>query len=268
MWRALSILVIVLAATPAVAAPINTDRPTAGESSGTVGWTTFQVEIGPDVTFDEDGGTNTRNLRTPIGLRYGITEASEIRLQTAGFANEAVTIDGNTTDTSGYSDIELGLKTNFFGGSGVMGIPSTGLSVTFSFPVGSNEFRNRTVVPRAALLMDWFLPLQSVFQANIGITFNNQADPRGFGSAEIPIFYSAAVGRRLVGPVSGFAELFGEIPATRYGVAKSLADAGFLIAIGEDIQLDAAFRAGLNAAAPDYGVTIGFSYRHQWGRGY
>ena len=74
----------------AMAAPINTDRPTAGESSGTVGWTTVQVEIGPDVTMDEEAGASTRSIRTPIELRYGITENSEIHLQSAGFASESV----------------------------------------------------------------------------------------------------------------------------------------------------------------------------------
>lgn len=259
---------LLLMGAAAAAAPINTDRPTAGESSGTVGWTTFQVELGPDVTMDEDAGSSTRSLRTPLELRYGMSEASEIHLQTAGFASESVTADGTTTDTNGYADLELGLKTNFFGGAGVMGIPATGLSVTFTLPVGSNAFRSRTFVPRVALLLDWFLPLQAVLQSNIGITFNNEADPRGFGSAEIPIFYSAALGRRIVGPVTGFVELFGEVPATNRGVARSLVDGGLLIHLGEDVQLDAAFRAGLSASAPDYGVTVGFSYRHQWGRGY
>lgn len=248
------------------AEPMVTDRPTAGESSVTVRLQNFQVEVGPDIETSASDGVRTRSLRTPVELRYGITDGTELHLQSAGFASDSVSSDGDSDETNGIADLELGFKTNFYPGG--RGAPSTGLSVTFVIPVGSPEFRNETVVPSARLLFDWLLPGRIGAGANLGVTFLSEADPRTLGRNHIPLFYSLGAGRQIYGPLSGFVEVFGEIP-TRSGFETSAsADAGLLFLLTDDIQFDVAVRGGMTPNAPDFGATAGISFRHDWGSRY
>lgn len=257
---------LAFAARPAFAESMVTDRPTAGEASVTVGLQNFQIEVGPDIQIDSAAGTDTRSLRTPVELRYGIAEQTELVLQSAGFSSDAVTTDGDREETNGVSDLELGLKSHFYGGG--YGTPSTGMSITFTIPVGSAAFRSDTVIPSVRLLFDWALPAQIGVGANVGVTFLSQSDPRTFGRNHVPVFWSVGAGRQIVGPLGGFVEAFGEIPTRSGFEGQTSADAGLLFLLSEDIQFDVAVRAGITPNAPDFGATAGVSFRHDWGSRY
>jgi hypothetical protein len=262
--RLILLFIGLLAPLTAVAEPLVTDRPTAGESSLTVGWRTFQIEVGPDLEQDSLEGVTTRNLRTPVEIRYGLTENTEIHVQSAGFASQRVTVGDGQEEDNGVADLELGFKTHFFSGSGVLGIPSTGMSVTFVIPVGTEPFRSPAIIPTAKLLFDWPLPQGFVINANLGTTLLNVNDPRTRQVISAPVLWSAALGRSIAGPVAGFAELYGEIPTRSFEVQRTSAAAGLAVLLNDNIQVDLAGRWGLNEYAADWGVTAGISFRHDW----
>lgn len=237
------------------AEPLVTDRPTAGEASATVGAGTFQVEFGPDVQQDETDGAETRSVRTPLELRYGITDNVEVHLQSAGYALDTIREPGNDREHAGVADLEIGLKANVF--PGTTWVPSLGFSVTFEAPVGSEPFRSATVVPTGKLLLDTGLPGGLGLGINIGGTLESNDE----GVSHVPLLYTAALSRGIGGPVSGFFEVFGVVPTNGEGEASSSLLGGVSFLWTEDLQLDCAFRAGLTRNAPDFGGTLGVAYR-------
>ena len=271
-WQTLRTLVFLVLLAPAAALsvgifaaePLVTDRPTAGEAAHTVGWQAFQIELGPDLVRDVGDRTAVTSFRTPVKLRYGVTENTEIHLQSAGFASDSTVKDGARDEQTGVADLELGFKSAYSGGGHG---PSSGISLTFTIPVGSAPFRAASVVPSARLLFAWPLGFQTSLGANVGVTFLNSNDPRTIGP-QVPLFYAVGVGRPLVGPLGGFIEVFGEIPTTRQGEASTSLDGGLVWLLTDDVQLDVALRGGLSDNAPDFGATIGISIRHQMGRGF
>src|SRR6185369_3944857 len=60
---------------------ISADRPGLADGSTTVRRGAFQVELG----LERDDENESRTLTTPLLLRYGLTEALELRVETSGW---------------------------------------------------------------------------------------------------------------------------------------------------------------------------------------
>ena len=136
---------------------IATDRPDFVESSNVVGKSRFQVEtsIGHDRT--KAAGLRAHTWSTPTLLRYGISDAWEVRLETDGAIRERLTDEasGLRQSTRGAGDLSLGLKWHALDASGA--IPSVGLLFHADLDTGSSAFRGEGTRPSARMVAEWEL---------------------------------------------------------------------------------------------------------------
>lgn len=234
---------------------IGTDRPTSGEASTTVGTGVFQVEAGADwETYGDDVAT-VHAFRTPVELRYGLTDNTEFHFQTAGYALQVADFGESTSTVDGFADLEAGLKANVLAAEGWR--PSLGFSLTLTAPTGSPDFRTNTVTPTAKLLADFALPAELGLGVNVGVTTVSDDET---GRVDVPVLYAAALGRSVASSLGVFAEVYGSVATDGSGDSSAILDAGVLWAVSDDVQLDLAARTGLSNG-PDFGATVGVSFR-------
>src|SRR5436309_1111968 len=61
--------------------PINPDRPGIADGSTVIGAGRFQIETGIFRQFQSEGGSDQRALFIPTLLRFGLTDAWELRIE-------------------------------------------------------------------------------------------------------------------------------------------------------------------------------------------
>jgi hypothetical protein len=82
---------------------INPDRPGIADGSATIGRGRFQIETGAE----RDDASDSRTLTTPTLVRYGVSEALELRVEGEGWQHEL-------GDGSSWQPASIGLKYHFF----------------------------------------------------------------------------------------------------------------------------------------------------------
>lgn len=235
---------------------IVTDRPDVAESSETVGAGRFQAELGVDLESSTAEGERALDLRTPLKLRFGLSERWEAHLETEGYAGQFV--EGEDGE-HGAGDIDLGVKVNLYPGEGW--IPSTGLLLALTLPAGSGPGAGRAVDLSPTLAVDWGIGDHWGIGANLGFTFGLWDEAAG--APEQAFRFALAVGRTWA-PLSErlrtYLEVFGE-HSLGHGDQVLMLDGGFSLLLSPNLQLDLALRGGLTHAAPDFGGGLGMSFR-------
>lgn len=233
------ILVVVILVAPLLRAQeadlINPDRPGIADGSATVRRGVFQVELGGEL--DDDSGSHT--LSTPLLLRYGLTDALELRVETAGFGR--VSESGRTK--TGFNPTSLGLKYHFHDA------PSLGVIARFFPPSGTGVFHNDNSSGDVRLAADINLGEKWAINPNVGIASEN------VGSCRTTTGLAAlTVQRNLTEKANVFVD----------GAADSSSlvfDAGAAWILGRDLQLDVSVGWGAHGDAPDIFWSAGVSRR-------
>ncbi len=239
---------------------IATDRPDFVESSDVVGKGVFQLETSLAHERDKSGGVKTKVRSTPTLLRYGISDAFELRLESDGLLRQTVTggATGSSKD-SGTADASLGLKWHIRDGDEASGQPALAMLAHVDFDSGSKEFRGNGQVPSVRLVAEWELPGDAGFGVMPGLAYaKDDATGKRYWSGILAATYS----RPLVGPLRGFVEVAGqELRSKRYGGNIVTFDTGVTYAIDLDTQLDLSVNLGMNRNTPDRAFAVGFSRR-------
>ena len=235
-----------------IPAPISTDRPDFTESSTLVpaGW--GQLEAGITLTATGRKSGDGTSLSWPeLLLRYGVTSRLELRV-----AQSLATISPPTalgSPYTGLTDLYLGVKLGLGAQRGVR--PELALMAQATVPIGDARLSGLVVLPGMALLAGWGLsPLWSL---GAGIQVNQVPDNA------YEIAPSVTVGRSLSSRVKGYFEVYPFIPvaAGTNAEAAYFTNAGLSWLLTNNVQLDARFGVGLNAAADRSFVGIGFAIR-------
>jgi hypothetical protein len=139
---------------------IATDRPDFVESSQVVGKGRVQLETSVQWERQRDDEVHSRTLGTPTLLRIGVSDTTELRIETDGrTVVHASAASGAARSVAGYADTALGVKWHLADqeGEGFAGAPSLGVLLHADLASGSRELRGHGVRPSLRLAAEWDL---------------------------------------------------------------------------------------------------------------
>lgn len=246
---ACALLVLGIPALPALAdEPIATDRPDFVESSQTVGQGRVQVET--SLAWEKAGKAELAS--TPSLLRVGVSEQWELRLETDGWLRTG----GAGERISGMADLSVGAKYHV-ANSDDPG-PSLAWLLHADLPTGKEAFRGHGTRPSLRLVAEWELPRDY----SVGVMPGVIRDSDEAGARYTAGIFGIVVGKAWNDRFRSFAEVaMPQIARSRHGGTVAVLDLGSAWLLSNDVQIDAAYSAGLNDNAPDHALTVGLSTR-------
>ena len=211
------LLLLILLATPALAQQpddlINPDRPGIADGSQTIAPHTFQIET----AFERDDAVKS----TPTLLRYGLTQAFELRVEGQGYQSGG--------GMSGWAPASIGFKYHF------LDKPSLGVIVR-AFQHGTEDVR---------LAADYDLSEKWSINPNAGIEIDKHSST---ATAALTVQYN--ISKKLNVFIDGGAQR-----------SYLLLDTGAAWIVGRDTQLDISFGRGVIGDAPKTFFAAGISRR-------
>lgn len=230
------------------AEPIATDRPDFVESSQTVGRHRVQIETSLAWETDHDAHT----FATPTLLRAGVSDAWELRLESDGWMRASAAGE----HLHGLADVSVGAKYHL-AGAREHG-PSLAWLVHADLPSGARAFRGHGVRPSVRLVAEWDLPQDYSLGVMPGLVRDSADDGHRYTAGILGV----VVGKGWTAKFRTFAEVaLPQIARREDGGTVALLDLGGAWLLSDDVQLDAAYSAGLTSRSPDHGVTVGVSAR-------
>ncbi|MGH7592902.1 MAG: transporter [Gemmatimonadales bacterium] len=231
--------------------PIDTDRPDFTDGVHTIARHHIQFETG--YTYQEGRGADPGYSHSvpEMLVRFGVTSRVEVRMgenflvQRAGGPNLPL--------VRGFDDIYLGTKVNALEQRGVW--PALSFEFKVNIPTGSDAISAHRVLPGGALLLGW--ETAGPWSAGIEAFGTRTADNQTQAVGSLSVQYQA------ISRVQFYGEIFtlrpvdagAEIHAAHY------ANAGVLVLLSNDMQVDGRVGAGLNQNADRYFVGFGFAVR-------
>jgi hypothetical protein len=236
-----------LAAAPAVAQPIETDRPDFTEGTSAVAFRRLQVEAG--TTLAREPGVGTVWSGPEVLVRVGLGSGFEARLAlpdlvgTAPFTPEA--------DRS-LADALVGFKAELGRAAGLDAAVIVELHLDASGLYGSSPGPSSGPSPRALFVVGRDVSPTFSVGGQVEATYDRGAG-RVLGGGTL-------VGGLGLGPrVGTFAEV--AVSAVPDGPLAAVLHHGYTLALTEALQLDAHAGVGLTATAPDVFVGAGVGVR-------
>jgi hypothetical protein len=248
------LLACLLLGGPAGAREIQADRPGESDQPTIVLPGTLQFETGLKVSRETNESPRKTELTVPdLTLRYGLIPRLELRLDTDGFVYEQ---REDAANRASGADISLAFKLRLLDQQGLL--PDFGVLVGLSFPTGSDAVSSDGYDPDGRLLASWSFAEAWNVTGNLGFSGPTQGadDPQRIFQLEPKLSIDRALPHR----VSAFVEYFGALKSGGKKDEHSL-DGGFAWIVHDNIQLDLSGGGGLDAAAPDWFVSAGFSWR-------
>lgn len=259
--RACVAAALILAAHAAQADPddaISPDRPGFANAPDVVGRHRIQLETSLQWDRERHDDEHERTLSTPTLLRFGVSDAVELRLETDGrdIVHDVDPATGERTTTTGYADTALGIKWHLADQQGAR--PSLALLGEVELPSGSRRLRGHGARPAVYLPAGWELERGWSVQFEPGVAMEN--DERGaryrYG------FLALTLARELTQRWQGFVEVAApQIASSEHGGTQAAIDGGFTYRVSKDCQLDASVIKGINHNTPDLSFAFGLSIR-------
>jgi acyl-CoA-binding protein len=236
---------------------METDRPDVTESAYSVPAGHFQVEtdLVRHVRNTSSGERNINNTYNLANYKLGLSNKMDIQfvvptyvtVTTRNLATRQI-----TGKASGFDDISVRLKYNFWGNSG--GKSALAMLPYVTLPTSSisnNGVQGGIIFPFALeLANDWKFGSQAAF------SLVKEDDDR----YHTEYLYSFTFGHPLVGHLDGFVESF--ITYSTYDKqAQVFANGGLVFAITGNFNIDAGINYGLKSSA-DKIYFVGLSFRH------
>jgi hypothetical protein len=239
-----------LLAGPAAAAPLSTDRPGNGNAATVVAPARLQIESSVLYAYADDPVTHT--VTFPLGFRYGVLPRLEARVLTSvlGIEDGPAETRVQPTDTALGLKVALAHRRDFIADVAVM--------ADVFFPSGEAPFTSDVVVPEFRGAFSRSLPSGLGVLANFGLDVPKDEAGRYARFLYVgQINYAPPIEGR---PLTLFVETYGK---TAFGNRSDFTqiDAGILWLLTPDLQLDLFTQHGVDGAAPDFQIAIGFSIR-------
>jgi hypothetical protein len=268
-WLLLLVLPLPLAAqdyslfkrTPrAEARTLATDRPDRTESARSIpaGWVQVEANV-VAWSRDREAGEGTRDLGVAqVNLKVGLLPNVDLQLVTEAWSRQTVEgPDGAEIARASGSGLIMGrLKVNLWGNDGgrtaLALMPFAG-SVRHDAAPGADAGHGAV----AGLIVPFALDLGGDWSLGAQLEVDFVDDPSG---AWRTIWaQSITIGRPIVGPLSGYVELF---HASGGGEAREVTgDGGLTLGLTDDLQLDAGVNLGLSKGADDLNPFLGLAVR-------
>lgn len=249
-----------LAVSGARAQDLVTDRPDQTESAETVPAGHIQLELGWTLGRDATSGRETESQQFLSSLaRIGLSEAWELRLGWAGWSRQRLEVDGRSSVLEGAADGELGAKVRLWNERGAT--PSAALLFGTSLPVAAQGLGSERFDPSFRFSFSHTLSRSVSLGYNLGMAWSSSDDDDGARHTLSRGIYTVALGISLSDRLAAFVEVYGDVAASDAEPASHAFDGGFTWLVNDTMQLDIAAGLGLNSAAEDWFVGLGFSVR-------
>lgn len=220
---------------------LSLDRPDTTESPYTVDAGHFQVET-ELAAIGFDAGATSFDFAT-INLKVGL--ASRVDLQVV--LSPLALADGR----AGLGDTAVRLKLNIWGNDS--GVTALAVMPYIKLPTASADFGNGLV--EGGIIVPFSLSLPADISSAVMLQLDAFADEDGKYSPSV--LMSATAGRAIWGDLSSFIEVAAGVEAD---IDLSL-NTGLVLALSDNVILDAGARVGLTDVAPDFVVFFGTSFR-------
>ncbi len=237
---------------------IATDRPDFVESSEVVGKGNFQIEAAVQAERNKQNGRRDRTYFMPTLFRYGISENTELRLETDGrtvFRTEDLNT-GQRETVAGYADVAVGLKWHVLDRKA--GAPSVALLFALDIDSGNKIFKGEGLRPSVRVPVEFEFADEVSFGIMPGLTYDRNQDGKRFTSG----IFAAVLGKGWTDRFRTFVEVAAsQIAKSEDGGNIVTFDVGAAYLLTDKIQIDAALYRGLNRNTPDIALTVGFSIK-------
>ncbi len=225
------------------------DRPSRSDSPFTV--PTNDVQIESDIANYTHPGDILQTL-DPL-LKYGVANTLDLELQIGGFINQRMA----GVHASGFGDVVVRAKLNLLGDDGgdvtIALIPYLKIP-TARAPIGNTVVEGGLNLPvLIALPLDFGLTIEPEISA-----LKNTND----SGHQISATGVINLGRKIVGNLSGFVELYTQTYADHQAPGPQVTfDTGLSYLVTKTLQLDLGTAIGLNHASPSLNVYVGIAAR-------
>lgn len=237
---------------------INPDRPNVANSSQVVGTGRAQLETGLQWDRQRDADVHVRTLTTPTLLRIGLSDALELRVETAGrtIAHASDPAAGAHTTSADWADSAAGVKWHLVDQDGMR--PSVGLIAEAALPTGGRAVRGTGFRPSLDVPAEWDLG----GDWSLGVMPGVGRDGDDAGAHFTYGVFAASLGKAFGERLHGFAELAApQIARAAHGGSQAVVDTGASWLVNRDCQLDAMAVHGLNRNTPGLSLAFGISVR-------
>lgn len=220
---------------------MNADRPDVTQTPYSVVNNRLQIETG--FRMENDNDLEILDLAHAL-FRYGLTKSLEFRAG-AGFRRQ----DSLGVINEGLAGVSIGIKVRVF--RHIRKFPDAAVIISGELPVGENKLVPDNIEPKAILALAHKLNRRLSMSYNVGGYW-----PEG---RYLNMLASASLGIWIAGPFSAFVEAYAESP---HGTpTEVLLNAGIIISLAKNFQLDASFGGAINEQAPDRTINVGFAWR-------
>ncbi len=244
----------------------NPDRPSQFTSPGTIDPGHFQLEMDL-VNYVRDRNNEDRahvdvdqwNV-APFDLRIGLTENTEFDFLYDGYLNLRTRDHDAGTDRtqSGFGDLTLLFKYNFFGNDG--GTFAFGILPYLKLPTANAHLGNGRVEGGVELPLNINLPAN--FQLSLETEFDavrNDANTR----YEVAFTNIAYLGYTFLDKkLTYYVEWYSRVNQGPDSAVDGEVDTGLIYYVGKNAEVDFGCNFGVTRAAPDYQPFVGLSVRY------
>lgn len=236
-----------------------TDRPDQTESPQTIQPGVVQLEIGATHTHDGDAGVERDQFDIPgTLLRIGLSRRIELRVGWDGLQDLEERQGGVDFRDDGSGDTSVGFKIGLTENATTS--LQTALLVETSLPTGADGFTSHRADPSLRYILARDLSDSVGFGTNVGVSWATEGDGDGRDTLA-SAFYTLVTGFGLTDRLGAFVELYGELGLDSGAADAHSFDGGFTYLVRSNVQLDIAGGVGLNSAADDWFLGLGFSAR-------
>jgi hypothetical protein len=224
--------------------PIATDRPDQTETPSIVPRGMLQLENG--FVYEKTDADNATLVSPTILFKYGVDDNFELRLIT-----EYQTADDGTNKISGINPVLVGFKVRLAEEKGI--VPTTSFIAHLLLPdLASKELKADYYASEFRFTM------QHTLSENMSLGYNLGAEWDGF-TPNATFVYTLTTGFSFTEKFGGYVEVFGFAPQN--DKADHSFDGGITYLISNDFMIDTSVGVGLTENAPDYFLSVGFSFR-------
>ncbi len=243
---------------------MNTDRPDKTESPYTVDAGHFQFEMDlVSYTRDRDtsGSGDTRTEAwavAPVNVKLGLCDNVDLQLVLEAWNRVRVEdrAGGAISRPSGFGDVTVRLKKNFWGNDG--GKTALGILPFVKLPANQDHLGNNAVEGGVILPLAVELPHGWELGA---MTEVDCLRDETHGGHHASFVNSITFSHDIIGRLAGYAEWFSEVSAESGSCWMGTVDLGLTYGLTRDIQIDAGINIGVTKSADDLNPFAGLSWR-------
>jgi hypothetical protein len=234
--------------------PISPDRAGAASGTGTVGRGGFQVESGLAYLRESvAGGPAERRFRVEAGLRAGVVDRFELRLEGVPLVRMR-----GAEDETGLGDLFVAAKYRFLDAADDSWRPSLGVLPFVKLPVAEEPIGSEKTDFGGLLLASFALPGQVSLDLDAGLAAVGQSRPGGY---LLQALVAAGASRDVLEWLTLFTDLVYASREERAGRDTVLLDLGVIWRPTRNVALDASAVTALAGRGPDWALRAGVSVR-------